>query len=60
MIAQGTDRVSRGQLNKGVMDGTDMMSFIPLHLNTTERSQDAEAWIRSWLGKDAESLEQKY
>jgi hypothetical protein len=50
MIAQGTDGVSRGQLNKGVMGGTDMMSFIPLHLDATSCSSSIEPWIRSWLG----------
>jgi hypothetical protein len=69
MIAQGTDGVSRGQLDEGVMNGTDMMSIIPLHLNAMKRSRDVEAWIKTWLGeeawiktwlgKDAETLEPK-
>jgi hypothetical protein len=53
MIAQGTDGVSRGQLDEGVMNGTDMMSIIPLHLNAMKRSRDVEAWIKTWLGKEA-------
>jgi hypothetical protein len=56
MIAQGTDGVSRGLLNEGVTTGLDMLSFIPLHLNSIERNPLLTPWIRSWLGKDAEIL----
>jgi hypothetical protein len=56
MIAQGTDGVSHGQLKEGVMGGTDMMLFIPLHLDVTSCSSSIEPWIRSWLGQALETL----
>jgi hypothetical protein len=37
MIAQGTYGVSRGQLDEWVMNGSDMIPFIPLHLNAADR-----------------------
>jgi hypothetical protein len=59
MIAQGTDGVSRGKLGNRVMNESDMMPFIPCHLNAMERSQVAKVWIRTWLGKDTETLKPK-
>ena len=38
MIAQGTDGVSRGFLGEGVMAGSPMVSFIPIHLSAIDRS----------------------
>jgi len=38
MIAQRSDGVSRGALNEGVMNGKDMLSFVPLAKSATERS----------------------
>ena len=37
MIAQGTDRTSRGDLGEGVMKGQSMLSFVPLYLSAVER-----------------------
>jgi len=48
MINQGTDGLSRGQLTDGVMDGEQMLSFVPIHLSTLERSPSMLDWIRSW------------
>ncbi len=38
MQAQGTDGLSRGDLTNGVMNGADMLSFVPLHLLAFDRS----------------------
>jgi hypothetical protein len=56
MIAQGTDGISRGDLNEGVGTGIPMLSFIPLHLTAQERHPKLIPWIRSWFGQDAELL----
>ena len=37
MIAQGTDGLSRSDLTNGVMRGTDMLEFVPLHKTAAER-----------------------
>jgi hypothetical protein len=51
MIAQGTDGLSRGQLNEGVFAGYDFLSFVPLHLNAFERQPlMLEEWLSYWLG----------
>lgn len=48
MIAQGTDGLSRGDLTEGVLQGTPMASFIPLHLSALQRSPSLLSWIQSW------------
>ena len=48
LIAQGSDGLSRGATNEGIMNGADFMSFIPLHLNPLQRSPSLIYWIRSW------------
>eukprot|EP00980_Cylindrotheca_fusiformis_P003889 scaffold863_cov100-Cylindrotheca_fusiformis.AAC.4 len=53
MIAQGTDGLSRGGLNEGVMGGEPMESFLPLHLTAFERSPELMPWVNSWAGPDA-------
>eukprot|EP00980_Cylindrotheca_fusiformis_P005545 scaffold1173_cov84-Cylindrotheca_fusiformis.AAC.3 len=53
MIAQGTDGLSRGGLNEGVMGGKSMASFLPLHLNAFERCPSLHHWVVSWAGSDA-------
>ena len=50
MIAQGTDGVSRGFLGEGIMSGESMVSFIPIHLTATERSNLLFDWIKDWTG----------
>jgi hypothetical protein len=54
--AQGSDRVSRGQLKEGVSIGADMLSFIPFQLSAIQCSATMKDWIPSWLGKEAELL----
>lgn len=49
MIAQGTDGLSRGDLNEGVMKGDDILEFVPLHLSALERQPKLEGWIRSFV-----------
>ncbi len=54
MIAQGTDRVSRGFLGQGVMDGAAMSAFVPIHMSAVERTvENFVPWIRRWAGKEA-------
>ncbi len=48
MIQQGTDGLSRGDLSCGVMTGTDMISFVPLHLSVIDRAPALLKWIQSW------------
>jgi hypothetical protein len=50
MIWQGSDGLSRGDENAGVMSGEEMMSFVPLHLRAVDRSDELLDWIWSWCG----------
>jgi len=50
MQAQGTDSLSRGALDMGVLLGADMLSFVPLHLSALERSSELQPWVMSWWG----------
>jgi hypothetical protein len=45
MIAQGTDGLSRADHSEGVMKGTDMRGFIPLHLAPTDREPKVREWF---------------
>ncbi len=45
MKAQGTDGLSRGDQRIGVMSGTPIESFIPLHLTPTQRQQSLKNWV---------------
>jgi hypothetical protein len=56
MVAQGTDGVSRGNLQEGVAGGADMMLFVPLHLNASQRWPPIVSWINSWATTDCEIL----
>jgi len=49
MQEQGTDGLSRGDLTTGIMNGIDMLHFVPLHLSAVERSSSVLPWISSWL-----------
>ncbi len=48
MIQQGTDGLSRGDTTEGVMQGSPMLSFIPLHLNSIQRSASVLSWVQTW------------
>jgi hypothetical protein len=52
MQVQGSDGLSRGNLNVGVMAGKNMLDFVPIHLNALERSYQLKEWIEEWTGKD--------
>ena len=60
MIDQGTDGLSRGDMYEGVMAGSSMLSFIPLHKSAGERSPGIIPWVQSWAsgcrGEAAELL----
>jgi hypothetical protein len=49
MIKQGTDGLSRGDFNSGVLAGKDFLSFVPLNKSALELSPGIEAWIQSAL-----------
>jgi hypothetical protein len=58
MISQGTDGLSRGLTNDGVMAGLSMLNFVPLHLNAIERQGSSLVeWINSWFsGADTPAI----
>ena len=45
MIEQGTDGLSRGDLNSGVMRGKDFLSLIPLDKGALDLSPDLALWM---------------
>jgi hypothetical protein len=49
MIQQGTDGISRGDFSSGIMVGTPMLSFIPLHLSALDRPPNLLSWLQSWI-----------
>ena len=53
MINQGADGLSRGALNEGVMNGEDLMTFLPFHLSAFDRSPSLCDWIKSWSGDNS-------
>ena len=57
MIRQGADGLSRGALNEEVMNGEDLMSFLPFHLSALDRSSTLEEWIKGWAGIDTLTLQ---
>ena len=57
MKAQGTDGLSRGNLNVGVMAGKSMLDFVPIHKTALERSPQLKTWLKSWIGNQIEFLE---
>lgn len=56
MIASGGDGISRGLLNEGVMAGTPMLAFLPLHKSALERSDTLLDWIKTWAGDELTAL----
>ena len=52
MIRVGVDGLSRGDKNKGVMTVVSLLDYIPLPLDSIERSLTLLHWIRSWYGMD--------
>jgi len=57
MIDSGVDGISRGDHTSGVMDGEDLVSFVPLHLSAFDRSPGLRPWLEDILdGHDANFL----
>jgi hypothetical protein len=55
MQSQGTDGLSRGSTDAGVLSGEDMLSFVPLHLSALARHPPLADWIQSWYSGDPSS-----
>jgi hypothetical protein len=49
MQDQGTDGLSHGDLLSGVMTGSSMLEFVPLHLSATDRTPQLVSWVQSWV-----------
>ena len=56
MKVQGSDGLSRGNLNVGVMAGKRMLEFIPIHLTALERSSTLKPWLETFIGNEVEWL----
>jgi len=59
MISQGTDGLSRGDANEGVMTGRSMLEFVPLHRTCLARSPLLKPQIQLCLQPYADMLGQK-
>jgi hypothetical protein len=59
MKEQGSDGLSRGNLDTGVMAGKEMLSFVPIHESALQRSDTLEPWLRTFVGEDTEFLSPK-
>ena len=51
MIESGIDGLSRGDTSAGVMQGKQMISFVPISQSALERSKNLRCWIHSWVPK---------
>ena len=56
MIAQGTDGISRGVMNEGVLSGKSMLEYIQLHLGAIARFPPLLKWLHSALPGPAQLL----
>ena len=52
MKIQGSDGLSRGNINVGVMAGKSMLSFVPIHLTPSQRFGGIRSWMATWTGDD--------
>jgi hypothetical protein len=52
MQAQGTDGLSWGCLDGGVLAGSSMLSFVPLHLSAFACDPNLQDWVASWMCND--------
>jgi hypothetical protein len=51
MMAQGIDGLSQGVMTQGVMRGSPLEDFVPLHLDPLARQGPSLAkWVNSWSG----------
>lgn len=56
MQAQGTDGLSRGTHSDHILSSEDIIDNIPFDKSALERSPLLLEWIKSWAGKNVESL----
>ena len=49
MTCQGTDSVSRGILNQGLLSGNPLCAYVSLNLSAHERFPDIKVCLRKWL-----------
>ena len=57
MIRSGIDGISRGDHTTGIMEGEDLVSFVPVHLTAFERSPCLRPWLEDVLeGHNAKFL----
>ena len=59
MIGQGTDGLSRGDSNEGVMQGKSMLEFVPLSKNCVERSPTINSKLKWCLSSYLNEVKQK-
>ena len=48
MIEYRVDGISRGMTNKGFMNGTPMIHYLPMHRSTVKLSDGLLSWIKTW------------
>jgi hypothetical protein len=56
MKVQGSDGLSRGNLNVGVMAGKKMLEFVPIHISALDRTPKLKPWLDSFIDESAEYL----
>lgn len=56
MIACGSDGLSRGSTNEGILNGEDFLSFLPLHLSALDRSPKLKELILDWSKQSGEVI----
>eukprot|EP00957_Ditylum_brightwellii_P089252 6796654-Ditylum_brightwellii.AAC.1 len=49
MITQGTNELSRGNLQEGAIGRQNMLSYVPLNLSVLEVSLALKPWLESWM-----------
>ena len=59
MICQGTDGLSRGDVNEGVMQGMSMLNFVPLSQSCLERSESLKSKLEWCLKLYINSVKQE-
>jgi hypothetical protein len=53
MFEQGTDGLSHGDVNEGVMTGTSILQYVPLHLSALDRQPSIVTWLCTWIPEQA-------
>ena len=52
MIVSGVDALSRRDTTRRVMQGNNLLSYFPFHLDADQRSSALVPWINSWWAGD--------